>query len=294
VNPAALFVTATAIWGTTWLAITYQLGHVAPEVSVVYRFALAGALLGAWCVVTGKSLRFDAREHGWIALQGSLLFGFNYVTIYWAEQHVASGLVAVLFSTIVFMSIVGTRTAFATPITARALLGAAAGVVGVALLFLPELAAARNGGEAALGIVYGLLGTLIATLGNLAAMRTQRMGIAILPGTAWGMIYGAISAALIATATGVEWTFDPRAPYLVSLAYLAVFGSIAAFGAYLTLLKQVGAGPSSYVGVMTPVVALGLSTAFEGYRWTWIAVLGVVLAVAGNVLVMRGRGVRRP
>ena len=283
-----LFAICTAIWGSTWLAITWQLGQVSPTVSVVYRFALAGALLGAWCAATGRRMRFPAAEHARLAAWGAMMFGVNYVAVYYAEAHVSSGLVAVVFSTIVFMSPIGMRLAFGTPVTARMLVAATLGVGGVALLFLPELDAARHGGSAALGILYALVATAIATGGNVFAVRNYAAGLPVLPTTAWGMLYGAAVAAVVALAQGAAWTFDPRLPYVLSLAYLAVFGSVVAFGAYLTLLAKVGAGPASYVGVSTPVIAMLLSTMFEGYRWTWPAVLGVALAVAGNVLALRG------
>jgi drug/metabolite transporter (DMT)-like permease len=281
------FLTCTVIWGSTWLAITYQLGVVAPEASVAYRFALAAALIAGGCLATGRSLRFPLRVHGLLVLQGALFFGLNYVGIYHAEQHVTSGLVAVLFSTMVFMSLVGTRLAFGTPITTRALVGAALGVTGVALLFLPEILAASTGGSAAVGIAFGLGATLLATCGNLVTMRMQRQHLPILETTAWGMGYGALIAAIVATSGGVTWTFDARLGYVASLAYLTVFGSVAAFLAYLTLLKKVGAGPASYTAVVTPVIAMLLSTLLEGYRWTLPGVVGVALAVAGNVLVLR-------
>ncbi len=284
---ATLFLTATLIWGSTWLAIKYQLGAVAPEVSVVYRFALASAILLAWCAATRTSLRFTRRDHLFLAGIGATMFGLNYVGVYWAEQYVASGLVAVVFSTIVFMSPVGMRLAFGAPLTLRTLVAATLGVGGVALLFVPELDAARHGGSAALGIAYALSATVLATVGNLIAVRNHKAGLPTFPATAWGMAYGALVASLTAAITGVRWSFDASPPYVASLLYLAVFGSVVAFGVYLTLLKRVGAGPSSFVGVATPVIALLLSTLFEGYRWTWLAVLGVALAVVGNWLALR-------
>src|SRR5512135_3199925 len=123
-SPAALFVISTAIWGSTWLAIKFQLGVVAPEISVAYRFALAAMLLAAWCMATGRSLRFSARSHAFIALQGVLLFGLNYIAVYEAERYATSGLVAVLFSTIVFMNPIGARLLFGTPLTMRTLAAA--------------------------------------------------------------------------------------------------------------------------------------------------------------------------
>ena len=282
-----LFLVPTLIWGSTWLAITFQLGVVAPEISVAYRFALASLVLAGWCAATGRSLRFSLRNHAFLAALGVFFFGLNYIAVYRAEQYLSSGLVAVLFSTMVFMSPVGMRLAYGTPLTIRSLVAAMFGVGGVSLLFLPELSLARHGGVAALGIAYALLGTLFAVGGNLIAVRNLRAGIPTLSGNAWGMAYGALSAAISATAAGSTWTFDGHAAYMLSLAYLAVFGSVFAFGAYLTLLQRVGAGPSAFITVSTPVIAMLLTTLFEGYRWTWTAALGVVLAVIGIWLALR-------
>ncbi len=281
-----LFLTTTVVWGSTWLAIKCQLGVVAPEWSVAYRFALAAALIAAWCAMTGRSLRFSARNHYFLAALGATMFGLNYICVYWAERYVASGLVAVVFSTIVFMIPIGMRMTFGTPLLARTFVAATLGVAGIALLFLPELSAARSGGVAGLGVAFALIGTVVAAGGNLIATRNHDAGIPIFPGSAWGMAYGALIAAIAALVRGVPMTFDGSASYLLSLAYLSVFGSIVAFGAYLTLLERVGGGPAAFVSVTTPIVALALSTLFEGYRWTWIAVLGAVLAVIGNCIAL--------
>ena len=286
-SSAALFLTATLIWGSTWLAIKYQLGTVAPQISVAYRFAAAAALLIVWCLATRRSLRFTGRDHGFLALQGATFFGFNYVAIYLAEQYVTSGLLAVLFSTIVFMNPIGMRLVYRTPLTPRMLIAAVLGVAGVALLFLPDLAAAQSDNDAGRGIAYGLAGTLLASVGNTTAVRNQRHGIPIFPGTAWAMLYGSIAVAIAASFQGIGWTFDPRPAYVFSFAYLVLAGSVAAFGAYLTLLKKIGAGPSAFIGVATPVIAMTLSSFLEDYRWTAVAVLGVALAVAGNVIALR-------
>ncbi len=287
IGNGGLFAIPTAIWGSTWLAITWQLGTVAPEISVAYRFALASAVLFVWCALTKAPLGFPLREHRHLAVFGILFFGLNYVGIYWAERYVTSGLVAVVFSTIVFMSPIGMRIVFGTPLTARTLIAAAMGVAGVALLFLPELAAARQGGAAALGTAFALGATVLATGGNLMAVRNHAAGLPLYPATAWGMAYGALAAAACTMVTGAQWSFDPRPGYVLSLLYLAVFGSVIAFGAYLTLLHRVGAGPASYVGVSTPVIALLLSTLVEGYRWTWWTVAGLLLAIVGNWLALQ-------
>jgi len=282
-----LFAIPTLIWGSTWFAIKFQLGVVAPQVSVAYRFALAALILAAWCAATGRSLALPRRAHYWMALQGVTFFGLNYVAVYEAEERIASGLVAVAFSTIVFMTPFGARFAFGTPLAARTLTGATLGVAGIALLFLPELRAAGQGGANAVGLALAIASPAIAAIGNLVSMRMQRDQLPVLTSTAWGMGYGALAVAAVAAAGGSAWTFDPRGAYVLSLLYLAVFGSIIAFVTYLTLLKRTGPGPASFVGVATPVIAMLFSTALEGYRWTWIGALGIALAVAGNVIALR-------
>jgi len=282
-NVPALFLTPALIWGSTWLAIKFQLGVVAPEISLVYRFALAAAVLALWCAATGRSLRFSLRQHGHLAALGVGMFGLNYLCVYWAEQYVTSGLVAVAFSTITFMNPIGMRLCFGTPVAGRLLIAAALGVVGV---FLPELQLARQGGDVAWGVALALASAVIASAGNMVAMRNNAESMAVFPSTAWGMAYGALTAAIVAALRGVPWTFDASAPYVLSLLYLAVVGSVLAFGTYLTLLKRVGGGPAAFVSVLSPVVAMVLSTLFEGYLWTWVAGVGVVLAVIGNYVAL--------
>jgi drug/metabolite transporter (DMT)-like permease len=280
----ALFAIATFIWGSTWLAITYQLGAVAPEASVVYRFALAAVLLAAWCAVTGRSLRFSLAQHRWLAAQGTFLFGFNYLGVYLSERYVASGLVAVLFSLIVFFNLIGARVFFGVPVNRRTLVAATLGVAGIVLLFWPELSARST--DALLGVGFAIVATLFASMGNLIATRNQRHGLPLLPSVAWGMGYGALVIAIVALIEGTPWTFEATLSYVLSLVYLAVFGSIVAFGAYLTLLGKIGPGRAGYVGVAVPVVALLLSTIFEHYEWTLAGIVGAGLCVAGNLLVL--------
>lgn len=283
-GPTALFAIATLIWGSTWLAITVQLDAVAPEASVVYRFGLAALLLAAWCIATGRTLRFPVPQHAWFAAQGTLLFGLNYLCVYEAERYIASGLVATLFSLIVFLNLLGLRVFFATPINRRTLLAAVLGVSGVTLLFWREFD--HNQGDTLRGLALAVTATVLASCGNLLAVRNQRRGVPLLPGVAWGMAYGALAIALVAAIKGTAWQFDARLPYVASLLYLATFGSVIAFAAYLTLLGRIGAARAGYVGVAVPVVALLLSTVVEHYRWTLPSLAGATLCVIGNVLVL--------
>ncbi|MDR0770948.1 MAG: EamA family transporter [Burkholderiales bacterium] len=286
-NSLALFLVTAAVWGSTWLAITGQLGVVSPAVSVTYRFAIAAAILWVWCWQRGVPLRFPWRVHVALAGQGACLFSLNYLSIYVAEQYISSGLVAILFSLLAVLNVFGARLLFGAPLTGRTVMAAMLGIGGVTLMFFPEFVMMDGHPEVLKGVAFGVLGTLFACGGNMMAIRNQRAEVPVWSGAAWGMVYGAAISALIGVATGVEWTFDARPVYILSLLYLSVFGTVVAFLCYLTLLKREGAGLASYVTVVAPVVALLLSTLFEGYQWTVVAALGAALAVVGNFLTMR-------
>jgi drug/metabolite transporter (DMT)-like permease len=222
-------------------------------------------------------------------LQGMLLFGINYVCVYLAETEVASGLVAVVFSLVVFLNIAGTRIFFGTPVKPATLLGAIAGVSGIGLVFLPELRGGTSNGNPAAGLALALAGAVSASLGNMVAARNHRYGLPVVQMNTWGMLYGALLVAGYALIAGQPFTFDWSARYLLSLGYLSVFGSIIAFGAFLTLLGRIGADRAGYVTVAIPVVALLLSGLFEGLRWHGSLIVGMMLCLAGNVAVLAGR-----
>jgi drug/metabolite transporter (DMT)-like permease len=283
-----LYVITTLIWGSTWLAITFQLGHVAPAVSIVWRFALSASVLFAFALWRGLALRFPLRDHLWIALQGFFMFGLNYVCVYLAEQSLASGLVAVASSVLVFWNILGMRMFFAAPINPVIVLAAVVGVSGVALVFLPDIANFSTSGPAVRGLILALIGTVAASLGSMAALRNQQHHMPIVPLIAWAMLYGTAFIAAYAVFSSAAFSFEWSFRYVASLVYLALFGSVFAFAAYLTLLKRIGADRAGYIGAAVPVIAVLLSTAFEGLRWDVSMVVGVLLSVAGNVLILRG------
>ena len=284
-NNLSLYLASVLIWGSTWIAITFQYGPVPAEVSVAYRFWLAALLLVGWCLARGLRLSFSLREHAWMALQGVLIFGINYVCVYLAEQRIPSGLMATLFSLMVFCNLAGARIAFGTPLATRTLVGSALGVLGVALICLPGSGLSLRPGMGT-GLILAMVGTVTASLGNLVSQRNQKAGLPVLQGNAFGMLYGAAAVTLYVLAMGRPLAFDPSFRYLASLAYLAVFGSVLAFGAYLTLVGRIGAGRAGNAMVAIPLVALVLSTLFEGLSWQPMLAVGVVLCLGGNVLVL--------
>ena len=284
-----LYLVSVLIWGSTWLAITFQFGTVPPAVSVAYRFALAGLILLAWALLMGLRLRFSRSDHLWMALQGLLLFGVNYMCVYLAETEITSGLVAVAFSLLVILNIVFTRFFFGTPLKPSALIGAGLGIGGIVLVFLPEIVRGTGGRNPTLGILFALGGALSASLGNIVASRNHGRGLPVVQMNTFGMLYGALFVAVFALVTRQPFVFDWSPRYLLSLAYLAVFGSILAFGAFLVLLGRIGADRAGYITVAIPIVALLLSACFEGLRWNLSLALGILLCVAGNVAVLWGR-----
>jgi drug/metabolite transporter (DMT)-like permease len=285
----SLYAVAVLIWGSTWLVIKFQLGVVSPVVSVAWRFALAAAMLLAYSAVRRRPLSFSARDHLWIALQGMLMFGLNYVGVYLAEEDLTSGLVAVVFSIVVSMNAVGMRVFYSQPIRATTIFAALIGVAGVALVFWPEIRGLSSSALQLRGLEVALAATAIASLGNMVAARIHRRGLPVMQVNAWAMLYGAALVALVAVASRQRFSFDLSWPYVASLVYLSLFGSALAFGAYLTLMRRIGADRASYTAVAIPVVALLLSSVFEQLRWQFATFVGVALCVAGNVLMLRRR-----
>lgn len=284
-----LFVACVAIWGSTWLAITFQLGTVAPEASVAWRFLLASALLFAYCMARRLPLRYAPREHAWIALQGILMFSASYIAVYYAEENVVSGLVAVGYSASPLLGMLGMRLLFRTPMTRAVIAGSILGIAGVVLVFWPEFAHLQGDRRTAIGAAFTAAAVVLSSLGSIAAHRNQEAHIPLWQGMAWAMLYGALFSLAVAAATGRPIAFAWTAPYLLSLAYLAVLGSVVAFAGYLTLIRRLGVARSGYIGVMVPVVALGVSAIFEGFRWHPFTGLGIAVSVADNVVVLRER-----
>ena len=283
------FALCVAIWSTTWIAITYQLHTVAPEISVAYRFLLASLLLFAWCLVRRLPLRFSARQHAWLVLFGLTSFGVGYVFVYYAEKHVVSGLVAVGYSASPLLGMLGMRLFFRTPMTRRVAVASILGIAGIVIVFYPELARLQRGTETAKGALFTMISVLISAGGSLVAYRNQRIGVPLWQGMAWGMLYGAVSVLAIGLAAGKTMSFEATPAYVFSLAYLAILGSVAAFASYLTLLKRIGVARAGYIGVMVPIIALLLSAAFEGFRFHALTWVGIAISVAGNVLILRTR-----
>ncbi len=284
---ALLYVVTVLIWGSSWLAIKYQLGSVDPMVSVAYRFLLASAISWLYCRFSGRLMRYSLRDHGFMFLQGASLFALNYWLFYLSELTLTSGLAAVIFSTIVVMNMMNGVLFLKNRLELRVVLGAGIGLFGIILVFWSEVTDFESGSENLFAVSLAVLATLLASLGNIASARNQRKGIPVVQANTFGMTYGALLMLVLSWATGREFTFEVTLPYVSSLVFLSVFASIIAFWTYLTLLGRVGVERAAYATLFFPLVALGFSTVFEDYQWTASAGIGILLILAGNLLILK-------
>ena len=282
-----LFAICILVWGTTWHAITYQLADLAPEFGVALRFAIAGATVLAFALWRGDRVRFPVAAHAALALQGSFLYGVSYVCVYHAERFIASGLVAVGYSASPLLAGLGAAMLFGVAIGARFVVGGVLGLAGVALIFWPEIVRPVAGERAALGALLTVASVLLSAVGSLTASRNRKLGVPLLPAMGFGMLYGAAAAVAVGLVLGRSFALPGTASWWLSLAWLALAGSVLAFACFLTLQDRLGPGPAATVGVMTPLIALVVSLVFEGFRPDALTGLGAVLAVAGNALMLR-------
>lgn len=288
-----LYALVVLIWGSTWSAIPFQLGVVAPEVSVAYRFAIGSLLLFLYATLSGRRVAVPLPLYPMVVLQGALLFSANYFFVYYAAAHVTSGLIAVLFSLIVLCNAFCERLFFGTPLEARVLAAALLGMAGISLLFWPEVSQLGLADAAVAGIAWTLLAIVVASLGNMAAVINTRGNQPVIALNAHAMAWGALTSAVAAALLGREFNFSYETGYVVSLLYLALFGSSVAFGLYLTLIRRIGSARAAYASVLFPVVALTLSSILEDYVFTPLAVAGIVLTIAGNWLALTRYRYRR-
>lgn len=280
-----LFAAATLIWGTTWHAIVYQIAETPPEAGVALRFAIAAAVVLLLCLARGERLALGARTHAWLALQGASMFGLSYIAVYHAERYVPSGLVAVGYSASPLLNGAAAAWLWGGALSARFVAGGVLAVLGVALIFAPELAG-LGGASAALGAALTVAAVLLSSLGNLVAVHQHRRGIAFWPAFGWSMAWGAACSLVLALALGQRLVLPAVASWWWSLGYLTLVGSVLAFACFLTLQQRLGAGPASTVGVATPLIALVVSALFEGWRPGALALAGIALALAGNAAML--------
>ena len=284
------FFVVTLIWGSTWIVIADQIGTVPASWSVCYRFLVAGAAMLAWAAWKRERVALDARGWAFAAVMGLAQFCLNFNFVYRAEAHVTSGLVAVIFALLLVPNALLARAFLGQRMGGQLLAGSAVAIVGVSLLFLHELRDAPGAGrEIALGVGLTLAGVLSASVANVmqATPTARAYPMATMLGVA--MLIGAAINAGWAFATAGAPVFESRMGYWLGVLYLGLFASAIAFTLYFGIIRVIGPAKAAYSGVLTPVIAMILSTLFEGYRWSLLAGAGAVLALAGLVIALRAR-----
>jgi len=289
------FLLITLIWSSTWIVIKDQLGEnsaqaVPPIWSVSYRFLIAGAAMFAIARIGGARVRLDRRGHALAALLGFLQFVANYNLVYAAEIYVTSGLVAVVFALLVVPNAVFARILFGARVDRRFIVGSAVALVGVGILFIQELRAARAAPNAVLGgLGFTLIAVLAASGGNVMQLMESVKARSIAAMLGWAMLYGGLADAMLAWAIFGPPVGEPRLGYWLGLVYLSVVASALAFWLYYRIIRAIGPAKAAYSSVLVPIVAMAISTLAEGYRWSALAIAGALLAIAGLVIALGSR-----
>lgn len=288
---AFLYLNTVLIWGSTWIAIHWQAGDVPVLASVFYRFAIAGVVLLPLLYLFRRVQTTTRADHGFMLLQGVCLFSMNFVCFYIASHTIASGLLSVIFSAATLFNAMNSRFFWGERPSSEVFFAGILGVFGLCLMFWPELSHSGFDVSDLKGIGLGLLGTYLFSLGNMISLRHSKRGLKPLTSNGYAMIYGALFLAGLIWITGTPLIWDSSSRYVWSLLYLAMIGTVVGFTAYLSLVGRIGANKAAYATVMFPVVALSLSTVFEGYVWSLSSVVGLLLVLLGNGLIL---GVRLP
>ncbi len=282
----ALYAATVLIWGSTWIAITYQLNGTAEEVSIAFRFTLAAIVLFGIAIVRRRPLTIPRSAIPMVALQGSLMFCANYLLVYHGTNFITSGLMAVIFTLLIPANLLNEFIFFRKRISLRVVTAGVLGVFGVSLLFWPELSRTQISSQTLTGIALGVSAVYCASLGNMAAIVNIERKLPVTAVNAWGMLLGGVMSLALAAAMGrpliIHW--DPG--YVWSMLYLSVLGSAVAFTCYLLLIERIGSARAAYSSVLLPIVALIISTFMEGFQWTFMALVGLAIALAGNALAL--------
>ena len=290
---ALLYFVVLLAWGSSWFAISFQLGDVAPQVSIVWRFLLASIILFIWCYFRGLKLSFPWRDHlSWLLL-GFFLFCINYICAYFGTFYLASGLVCLIFSTLTLFTVFNGFVFFKKPIRLPILIGAVVGIAGLSVIFSNEISSADWSLESGVvkGFLWMLLATFFASIGMLLSGQFQARKMPLVQSNAFSMLYGSLILVFYIAVSDVSFSFNTSYSYVISLVYLALIASVIGFGFYLKLVGNIGADKASYVNIFTPTIALLLSTLFENYEWSWVGLIGVLLIIIGNIIVLYAKPV---
>ena len=286
-NTIFLFISTLIVWGPTWYIIKFQLGIVDPMTSVFYRFFLSSIIILIFCVFKKINLKFSLRQHLLIAALGISLFNINYVFFYLSTVHLISGFVALCFSSILFMNVVNNIVFKRKYPKIMTLVGGLIGTLGLLFIFYDEIISFEFSKGTSIGILLGVLATYFASIGNLISEYTSKIKLNVVAVTGYGMLYGSITLLIYLLLVGIDLNFDFSYRYIVSLLYLSIFGSVFGFILYLSIIKNIGANDAAYIAIIMPLIALIISTIFEGLIWDMNLYIGALLVLFGNILILK-------
>jgi drug/metabolite transporter (DMT)-like permease len=298
-----LYIVTVLIWGSTWIAIEYQIDEAPVEVTLFYRFALAFTIMLIFSLWRKIPLSFNAKNHGFFILLALMNFSMNYFILYEAQKYLNSAMTSIAFSMMLLMNIVNTRLFFGVRIKPKVYLGAFIGLSGIGLLFYPTIAAQSYDQSALIGLGLVLAGSMVASLGNMVSVRNSKNSVPILSANTWGMFYGTVAMIMMMLYTDVSLVLPTATSYWVSLLYVSIFGTVIAFASYFMLLSNIGPEKASYVIILFPVVAIIISIFVEDFQITGYVLGGILLVGLGNLIVLvpnkklplfKDKKVRRP
>jgi drug/metabolite transporter (DMT)-like permease len=286
-NTIFLFIATLFCWGPTWYVIKFQLGIVDPMLSVFYRFLLASIVILVFCFLKKLPLKFTLKEHFIIFILGVLLFNINYVIFYFSNEYLISGFVALCFSSILFMNILNNFIFHRIRPKLITIFGGILGSIGLIAIFYDIIINFELSKNTGYGIFLGIIATYFASLGNLVSAYTSKLNLNVISVTGYGMMYGTLSLLAYLVFMQVDFNFEFSLSYISSLIYLAFFGSVLGFTLYLTLIKKIGVSDAAYIGVIMPLIALFISSIFEGLLWDLNLLIGAILIITGNILILK-------
>jgi len=285
-NNLILFISTLLCWSPTWYLIKFQFGIVDPLISIFYRFFIASIIVFIFLILSKKKMSFNLQQHLSFLLLGVTLFSLNYIFFYLANTYLISGIVTIAFSTILIMNILGERIYFKIKSSKETLFAAGFGIVGILIIFGNELLNFKLEDKTHIGIILSFIATFWASTGNLVHQKNSKDKIPFIQSIAYGMLYGSLFTLIVAKFRGAEIIFDNSISYILSFLYLSIIGSVVAFYLYLKLLENIGSARAGYIGVIMPIIALIISTIFEGLQWTNNLIFGLPVLIFGCVLIL--------
>lgn len=228
------------------------------------------------------------------------MFCLNYLLTYWASHLASSALVALAYTSLIFLNMFGSYLFLQIPFDRKVVWGAILCLLGMGLISVNELQLTELQPTSLLGFGIALLGTISASAGNLFSLRNRAKKIPITANNAWGMLYGCIFTLLFCLATGRSFSVHHvDASFVISFFYLTVFGTVISFGAYLKLIEQVGPTKAAFTSVVSPIIAVIVSFFFEDLKLQPYLIAGIALCLTGNALALvvpgpiSGRGISK-